>query len=77
MFGSANNETDVLIPAPIYYFHRLAEQQAKVGRNSQLSWLRPDAKSQLTLRYEDDKPVIIDAVALSICLDDQREVVLE
>ena len=83
MFGYASNETDVLMPAPIYYAHRLVEQQAKVRKNGQLPWLRPDAKSQLTLRYLDDKPVGIDAVVLStqhdpsISLDDLREAVLE
>ena len=83
MFGYASNETDVLMPAPIYYAHRLVEQQAKVRKNGQLPWLRPDAKSQLTLRYVDDKPVGIDAVVLStqhdpsISLDDLREAVLE
>jgi len=83
MFGYASNETDVLMPAPIYYSHRLVEQQAKVRKNGQLPWLRPDAKSQLTLRYVDDKPVGIDAVVLStqhdpsISLDDLREAVLE
>jgi len=83
MFGFASNETDVLMPAPIYYSHRLVEQQAKVRKNGQLPWLRPDAKSQLTLRYVDDKPVGIDAVVLStqhdpsISLDDLREAVME
>jgi len=83
MFGYASNETDVLMPAPIYYSHRLVEQQAKVRKNGQLPWLRPDAKSQLTLRYVDDKPVGIDAVVLStqhdpsISLDDLREAVME
>jgi len=83
MFGYASNETDVLMPAPIYYSHRLVEQQAKIRKNGQLPWLRPDAKSQLTLRYVDDKPVGIDAVVLStqhdpsISLDDLREAVME
>ena len=83
MFGYATNETKVLMPAPIYYSHRLVEQQAKVRKNGQLPWLRPDAKSQLTLRYVDDKLVAIDAVVLStqhdpsISLDDLREEVLE
>ena len=83
MFGYASNETDVLMPAPIYYAHRLVEQQAKVRKNGQLPWLRPDAKSQLTLRYLDDKPVGIDAVVLStqhdpsISLSDLREAVME
>ncbi len=65
MFGYASNETDVLMPAPIYYAHRLMERQAYVRKSGQLDWLRPDAKSQITLRYEDDKPVAIDAVVLS------------
>ena len=65
MFGYASNETDVLMPAPIYYAHRLMERQAQVRKSGQLDWLRPDAKSQVTLRYEDDKPVAIDAVVLS------------
>jgi len=65
MFGYASNETDVLMPAPIYYAHRLMERQAYVRKSGTLDWLRPDAKSQVTLRYEDDKPVAIDAVVLS------------
>ncbi len=83
MFGYATNETDVLMPAPIYYSHRLVERQAEVRKNGTLPWLRPDAKSQLTLRYENDKPVGVEAVVLStqhdpsINLDDLREAVLE
>ena len=65
MFGYASNETDVLMPAPIYYAHRLMERQAQVRKSKQLDWLRPDAKSQVTLRYEDGVPVAIDAVVLS------------
>jgi S-adenosylmethionine synthetase len=65
MFGYASNETEVLMPAPIFYAHRLVEQQSKVRKSGQLAWLRPDAKSQLTLRYLGDKPVGIDAVVLS------------
>jgi len=65
MFGYASNETDVFMPAPIYYAHRLMERQAQVRKSGQLDWLRPDAKSQVTLRYEDGKPVAIDAVVLS------------
>ncbi|MDQ2076610.1 methionine adenosyltransferase [Marinimicrobium sp. ABcell2] len=65
MFGYASDETDVLMPAPIYYAHRLVEQQAKLRKDGTLPWLRPDAKSQVTLRYEDGKPVAIDAVVLS------------
>ena len=65
MFGYASNETDVLMPAPITYSHRLVKRQAEVRKNKTLSWLRPDAKSQVTFRYEDNKPVAIDAVVLS------------
>jgi len=65
MFGYASNETDVLMPAPIYYAHRLMERQAQVRKSGELPWLRPDAKSQVTLRYENDQPVAIDAVVLS------------
>ncbi|MBO1926931.1 methionine adenosyltransferase [Thiomicrorhabdus sp. 6S2-11] len=65
MFGYASNETDVLMPAPIYYAHRLMEKQAEIRKSGQLNWLRPDAKSQVTLRYEDGQPVAIDAVVLS------------
>jgi S-adenosylmethionine synthetase len=65
MFGYASNETDVLMPAPIVYSHRLVEQQAKARRSS-LSFLRPDAKSQLTFRYDETgKPMGIEAVVLS------------
>ncbi len=65
MFGYASNETDVLMPAPITYSHRLVRRQAEVRKNGTLPWLRPDAKSQITFRYEDGKPVAIDAVVLS------------
>ncbi len=65
MFGYASNETDVLMPAPITYAHRLVKRQAEVRKNGTLPWLRPDAKSQVTFRYEDNKPVAIDAVVLS------------
>ena len=65
MFGYASNETDVLMPAPITYAHRLVRRQAEVRKNGELAWLRPDAKSQVTFRYEDGKPVGIDAVVLS------------
>ena len=67
MFGYATNETDSFMPAAIHLSHRLVEQQAKVRKkkNSPLPWLRPDAKSQVTLRYEGDKAVAIDAVVLS------------
>ena len=65
MFGYATNETDVLMPAPITYAHRLMKRQAEVRKNGTLPWLRPDAKSQITFRYEDNKPVGIEAVVLS------------
>ena len=65
MFGYASNETDVLMPAPITYSHRLVRRQAEVRKNGSLPWLRPDAKSQVTFRYEDGKPAAIDAVVLS------------
>ena len=65
MFGYASNETDVLMPAPITYAHRLVERQAEVRKNGTLPWLRPDAKSQLTFRYENDRPVGVEAVVLS------------
>jgi len=65
MFGYASNETDVLMPAPITYSHRLVERHAEIRKNKTLSWLRPDAKSQITFRYENHKPVAIDAVVLS------------
>jgi S-adenosylmethionine synthetase len=65
MFGYATRETDVLMPAPIYYSHRLVEKQAQLRKAGVLKWLRPDAKSQVTLRYDNGKPVGIDAVVLS------------
>jgi len=83
MFGYATNETDVLMPAPITFSHRLVRRQAEVRKNGTLPWLRPDAKSQVTFVYEDDKPVAIDAVVLStqhhadISLSDLRDGVME
>lgn len=83
MFGYASNETDVLMPAPITYSHRLVQQQAKVRKDGTLNWLRPDAKSQLSFVYENGKPVGIDAVVLStqhcdtISTADLREAVME
>ena len=83
MFGYASNETDVLMPAPITYAHRLVERQAQVRKHGELSWLRPDAKSQITFRYENGRPVGIDAVVLStqhdpeISQNDLREAVME
>ena len=65
MFGYATNETDVLMPAPITFSHRLVKRQAEVRKSGELDWLRPDAKSQVTFVYEDDKPVGIEAVVLS------------
>src|SRR5712691_5374520 len=83
MFGYATNETDVLMPAPITLAHRLVKRQAQVRKNGKLSWLRPDAKSQVTLRYENDKPVGLEAVVLSTQHSDDistkhlREAVME
>jgi S-adenosylmethionine synthetase len=83
MFGYATNETDVLMPAAIQLAHRLVEKQAQVRKSGELSFLRPDAKSQVTLVYENDKPVAIDAVVLStqhnedIKLADLQEAVME
>src|SRR5215207_2220729 len=65
MFGYATNETDVLMPAPITLAHRLVKRQAQVRKSGKLPWLRPDAKSQVTLRYENDKPIGLEAVVLS------------
>jgi S-adenosylmethionine synthetase len=65
MFGYACDETPELMPAPIYYAHRLVERQADVRRDGRLAWLRPDAKSQITMRYVDGKPHSIDTVVLS------------
>ena len=83
MFGFATRETDVLMPAAITLSHRLVERQAKVRKSGKLAWLRPDAKSQVTLRYENDRPVAIDAVVLSTQHSDDistkalREAVME
>jgi S-adenosylmethionine synthetase len=66
MFGYASNETDVLMPAPITYSHLLVKRQAALRKNGTLPWLRPDAKSQVTFRYDaQNKPIGIDAVVLS------------
>ena len=65
MFGYATNETEVLMPAAITYAHRLMEKQAEVRKSGKLAWLRPDAKSQVTLKYEDNNIVGVDAVVLS------------
>ena len=83
MFGYATNETDVLMPAPITFSHRLVRRQAEVRKNGALPFLRPDAKSQVTFVYENDKPVAIDAIVLSsqhhaeVSMDDLREGVME
>jgi S-adenosylmethionine synthetase len=83
MFGYATNETDSFMPAPIIYSHRLVEKQTEVRKNGKLPWLRPDAKSQCTFRYENDKPVGVDAIVLStqhspdISLKDLQEAVME
>ncbi|HEB99445.1 MAG TPA: methionine adenosyltransferase [Thiotrichales bacterium] len=74
MFGYASNETDVLMPAPITYAHRLVRRQAEVRKNGTLPWLRPDAKSQVTLRYEDGRPSGLDAVVLSTQHSDDIDV---
>jgi S-adenosylmethionine synthetase len=83
MFGYATNETDVLMPAAITLAHRLVKRQADVRKSGKLPWLRPDAKSQVTLRYENDRPVGIEAVVLSTQHSDDistralREAVME
>ena len=71
MFGYACNETDVLMPFPITYSHLLVKRQSEVRKNGTLSWLRPDAKSQVSVRYEDNKPVAIDTVVLSTQHDEE------
>jgi len=65
MFGYATRETDVLMPAPITFAHRLVKRQSELRRSGGIPWLRPDAKSQVTIRYEDDRPVRVEAVVLS------------
>jgi len=65
MFGYASNETDVLMPMPIIYAHYLTKRQADVRKNGTLPWLRPDAKSQVTIQYVNNVPTYIDAVVLS------------
>ena len=65
MFGYACDETPALMPFPIYYAHRLVQRQSEVRRDGRLPWLRPDAKSQVTVRYVDGKPTSIDTVVLS------------
>lgn len=83
MFGYATSETDVLMPAPITYSHRLVKKQSEVRKSGKLAWLRPDAKSQVTFQYENGLPVAIDAVVLStqhdpeISQTDLQEAVME
>jgi len=83
MFGYACDETAELMPLPIHLSHRLVERQSQLRRDGRLSWLRPDAKSQVTLRYVDGKPDSIDTVVLStqhaedISLEKLREAVIE
>lgn len=83
MFGYASDETDVLMPAPVTYAHRLVKRQSEVRKNGTLNWLRPDAKSQVTFIYENNQPVGIDAVVLStqhcdsISTADLHEAVME
>lgn len=83
MFGYACNETDALMPAPVQFAHRMVQKQAEVRKSGELAWLRPDAKSQVTLRYQGNKPVGIDAVVLSTQHDpsisqaDLKEAVME
>ena len=83
MFGYASNETETFMPAPISFAHRLVERQAEVRKQGTLPWLRPDAKSQVTIRYEDGKPVGLDAIVLSTQHDpdiqqkDLQEAVME
>ena len=82
MFGYATNETPNLMPAPVYYAHLLVQRQSELRRNGTLPWLRPDAKSQVTINYEGEQPKV-DAVVLStqhnpdISLEDLREQVIE
>ena len=83
MFGYATNESDALMPAPIHFSHLLVKKQADVRKNNTLPWLRPDAKSQLTFKYDNGKPVSIDAVVLStqhspnVSLSDLKDGVIE
>ncbi|RML17457.1 S-adenosylmethionine synthase, partial [Pseudomonas syringae pv. maculicola] len=83
MFGYASNETDVLMPAPITFSHQLVQRQAEARKSGLLPWLRPDAKSQVTCRYENGKVVGVDAIVLStqhnpdVSYKDLREGVME
>lgn len=71
MFGYASNETPEYMPAPIVYAHRLMQRQAHLLRNNVVPWLRPDGKSQVTIRYENNKPVGVDAVVVSVQHSDE------
>ena len=83
MFGYACNETDVLMPFPITYSHRLVKKQAELRKSGRLPWLRPDAKSQVSVRYEDGRPLTVDTVVLStqhdaeVSHEDVTEAVIE
>ncbi|MGC2457870.1 MAG: methionine adenosyltransferase [Gallionellaceae bacterium] len=83
MFGYACTETDTLMPLPIYLAHRIVERQSQLRHDGRLPWLRPDAKSQVTIKYVDDKPHSIDTVVLStqhapdMTLEQIREAVIE
>ena len=83
MFGYATDETEVLMPAPIFYSHKLVEKQAMLLKEKKVDWLKPDAKSQVTFIYEDGKPKVTDTIVLStqhskeISLEMIREFVIE
>ena len=83
MFGYACDETDTLMPLPIYLAHRIVERQSQLRRDGRLSWLRPDAKSQVTLKYKDGKPYALDTIVLStqhapeMTLEQIREAAIE
>ena len=83
MFGYATRETETLLPLPIYYAHRIVQRQAEVRKDGRLPWLRPDAKSQITVKYVNDKPVAIDTIVVStqhspdISYESLREAVIE
>lgn len=83
MFGYATHETDVFMPAPIQFSHRLMEKQAELRKTGKLAWLRPDAKAQVTVRYDGNKPAFVDALVLStqhdpsISQKDLHEAVME